>query len=111
MANCEKGNSCPPGDPTPPVMLPFPGDCTRFIKCSWGIENEMRCPSGQEWDQTNQWCDWPEYKAFANIPSRFVNYLFIYRRANCDSGNGGKESGEKNSKEDSKEKTAGRETK
>lgn len=78
-ARCESGGSCPPDNPgrnQEPVHLPHPTDCTRFIKCNWGQRHEMRCPSGQHWSVSQNWCDWPEWVIQKVI--WFKNYSWKY---------------------------------
>ena len=42
-----------------PVQLPHHSDCNRFYKCDHGLAFEYRCPTGQHWSTSRNWCDFP----------------------------------------------------
>lgn len=52
---------CPAFDnPSRPVHLPHPYDCSQFFKCSNGLAFPYNCPQGQHWSIRLDRCDWPE---------------------------------------------------
>ncbi|XP_052860769.1 peritrophin-1-like [Anopheles cruzii] len=52
---------CPPRDDPllPPVLLPHPTDCDKFVICSHGFEVTSKCPPGLEWNDRRKQCDYP----------------------------------------------------
>jgi hypothetical protein len=52
---------CPtPPRHNPPVHLPDPDDCTRFMTCVGQSSHPTNCPPGQHWSVSANACDWPE---------------------------------------------------
>lgn len=58
---------CPKVDPAnDSIVLPFPGDCTKFYECSRGKKIPMDCPEYNEYHEKLRFnpkthrCDWPE---------------------------------------------------
>lgn len=53
--------ACPKTDsPNHPLHLPHESDCKKFYKCFNGRSFMMECPSGQEWSDNLQRCDYHE---------------------------------------------------
>ncbi|XP_035904410.1 peritrophin-1-like [Anopheles stephensi] len=52
---------CPPiDDPeSPPVLLPHPTDCEKFLICSHGNAVVSKCPPGLHWNDGKKLCDYP----------------------------------------------------
>ncbi|XP_049297564.1 peritrophin-1-like [Anopheles funestus] len=52
---------CPPlDDPlAPPVLLPHPTDCDKFLICSHGNAIVSKCPPGLHWHDGRKRCDYP----------------------------------------------------
>jgi chitinase len=48
-------------------FVPYPGDCTQYLRCVWGKLQGLSCPQDLHWNQESKACDWPE-------------------KANCDAG-------------------------
>ncbi|XP_055920006.1 uncharacterized protein LOC129951723 [Eupeodes corollae] len=46
-------------DPFNPTCLPYPGDCTKFIKCSYGLGYTLSCPAGLHWSKPLSRCEAP----------------------------------------------------
>nr|AYV99605.1 venom polypeptide [Dolopus genitalis] len=52
---------CPANeDPKNPIVLPYPGDCSKFYKCLSGRAYPIACPAGLHYSQKLEQCDWPE---------------------------------------------------
>lgn len=47
------------GNPSSPVHLPYPNDCTKFYKCNGKYAYEMDCQAGLHWNKQAQYCDYP----------------------------------------------------
>ncbi|KFB51563.1 Peritrophin-1 [Anopheles sinensis] len=68
---------CPPlDDPEePPVMLPHPVSCEKFLICSHGNAVESICPPGLHWNDQVKRCDYPgqsncqQQEIFPNAPT------------------------------------------
>jgi len=54
-----KHEDCPANDVGKPIHLPYPNDCTKFYKCSYGYAYPMNCPSGEHFGVEIDRCDWP----------------------------------------------------
>ncbi|XP_053673055.1 peritrophin-1-like [Anopheles nili] len=52
---------CPPVDDPlqPPVLLPYPSDCSKFLICSHGHAIVSKCPPGLHWNDAHKQCDYP----------------------------------------------------
>ncbi|KAH3863080.1 chitotriosidase-1-like isoform X2 [Dreissena polymorpha] len=37
---------------------PHPTDCSRYIRCVWGVAHVHQCAAGLLWSQQRQYCDW-----------------------------------------------------
>ena len=57
------GNSeltCPEVDDGKDVYIPSDTNCMEYYHCVHGIPVMMICPFGLFWDQSNQFCNWPD---------------------------------------------------
>ncbi|XP_059468477.1 peritrophin-1-like [Neocloeon triangulifer] len=52
-------NRCTPNACDLSVLVPFPGDCTKFCQCEYGGAKEFDCPGGLHFNEILQICDWP----------------------------------------------------
>uniref|UniRef100_A0A182QRX1 Chitin-binding type-2 domain-containing protein n=1 Tax=Anopheles farauti TaxID=69004 RepID=A0A182QRX1_9DIPT len=52
---------CPQNDDPeePPVLLPHPTDCDKFLHCSHGNAVVSKCPPGLHWNDSSKQCDYP----------------------------------------------------
>uniref|UniRef100_A0A182N7G7 Chitin-binding type-2 domain-containing protein n=1 Tax=Anopheles dirus TaxID=7168 RepID=A0A182N7G7_9DIPT len=63
LAGTVRGDDrCPAEDDpqVPPVLLPHPSDCDKFLQCSHGHAVVNKCPPGLHWNDSLKWCDFPE---------------------------------------------------
>ncbi|XP_055857132.1 peritrophin-1-like [Episyrphus balteatus] len=52
--------NCPlDDDPDDPTLLPYQGDCTKFLKCSYGLAYTLSCPRNLHWSKTYNRCESP----------------------------------------------------
>ncbi|MEV0431768.1 carbohydrate-binding module family 14 protein [Nocardia sp. NPDC050413] len=45
--------------PEPDGLFAYPGDVTKYVECSNNVATVHSCPSGLNWNQKGQYCDWP----------------------------------------------------
>ncbi|KAF2884429.1 hypothetical protein ILUMI_21753 [Ignelater luminosus] len=57
----EEENLCPPtgNGQEDDIRLPHKSDCSKFYKCSHGVQYEMDCPHGLHFNPQTKQCDWP----------------------------------------------------
>uniref|UniRef100_A0A182K4C5 Chitin-binding type-2 domain-containing protein n=1 Tax=Anopheles christyi TaxID=43041 RepID=A0A182K4C5_9DIPT len=53
----------------PPVLLPHPTDCDKFLICSHGVPVVSKCPPGLHWNDAAKQCDYPS-EAQCVVPER-----------------------------------------
>ncbi|KAL1139957.1 hypothetical protein AAG570_006934 [Ranatra chinensis] len=64
------GNHCPKVDPKDrTVMLPYPGDCTKFYMCNHGKAIPWLCPVGTHFNVKTSLCDWPHAAGCSQRPT------------------------------------------
>jgi hypothetical protein len=60
VANCTF--ECPEIDnPSSPIFLPNPSDCSKFSICYNGRAIGRQCASGLLFDELHDWCNYPEF--------------------------------------------------
>ena len=52
--------ACPEVSDGDDVFLPSQTNCEEYFHCTNGIPVEMKCPDGLYWDQSKQFCNWPD---------------------------------------------------
>ena len=56
-----KGNiTCPDVSDGDEVYIPSDTNCGEYFHCVNGVPVEMKCPDGLWWDQSNEFCNWPD---------------------------------------------------
>lgn len=69
----EVSAQCPSIDPSYPVYLPDPGDCTKYCVCSNGVAFQKECLPGLVWDTDMEVCNWP-----AVVSSLLISFYFVF---------------------------------
>jgi len=52
--------TCPEAVDGQEVFLPSKTNCEEYFHCVHGVPVEMKCPDGLYWDQSKQFCNWPD---------------------------------------------------
>ena len=52
--------TCPDVSDGDEVYIPSSTNCGEYFHCVNGVPVEMKCPDGLWWDQSNEFCNWPD---------------------------------------------------
>lgn len=52
--------TCPDVSDGDEVYIPSDTNCGEYFHCVNGVPVEMKCPDGLWWDQSNEFCNWPD---------------------------------------------------
>ncbi|KAG7165592.1 putative Chitin binding Peritrophin-A domain-containing protein 37 [Homarus americanus] len=52
-------DECPAKDPTPPLYIADPDNCSKYCECSGGIAWSFHCDANLLYNDIKHVCDWP----------------------------------------------------